>query len=142
MLKSALVVLLGLVLMAAGTACKGKGGEAGGAKAGPSDDGYFKIEPQHDLGSRVGAKVRLDGRISNLPWQHMIHWPDGYSQMAYFDFELGRQTVLYAKSAIACPGPLTVWGTVVKIQGESKRPGSQEPIVEYHILVDRFECAK
>jgi hypothetical protein len=142
MIRSALVVLLGLTLMAAGTACRGRDGEAGDAKAGPGDDGYFKIEPQHDLGGRVGAKVKLEGRISNVPWQHMIRWPEGYPQIAYFDFELGRQTVLYSKSAIACPGPLTVWGTVLKIQGETKRPGSDEPVVEYHILVDRFECAR
>lgn len=142
MIRSTLVVMLGLMLMAAGTACRGRDGEAGDAKAGPGEDGYFKIEPQHDLGSRIGAKVKLEGRISNVPWQHMIHWPEGYPQIAYFDFELGRQTVLYSKSAIACPGPMTVWGTVLKIQGETKRPGSDEPVVEYHILVDRFECAR
>ncbi|GEM_PF-1054015 len=142
MSKSALVVVLGLILMAAGTACRGKGEQAAGAKPGREGDGYFKIEPQDDLGSRVGAKVRLEGRISAMPWQHMIHWPEGTTEMAYFDFELGRQTVLYAKSAISCPGNMTVWGTVVKIQGESKRPGSDAPAVEYHILVDRFECAK
>ncbi|MDD8025477.1 MAG: hypothetical protein PHI34_03105 [Acidobacteriota bacterium] len=129
--KTVLVTLLGFALMAAGGSCRR-----------PGPEGYFKINPQDDLGGHVGGKVVLEGRVSKTPWQHMIHWPDGYSEIAYFDFELGRQTVLYAKKPVDCPGFLTVWGKVIEIRGESKRPGSDAPAVEYQILVDRFECAK
>jgi hypothetical protein len=141
--KFALAVGLSLVLMAAGNSCRGKKEDgAGGAKAGPKSSAYFKINPQDDLGARVGGKVVLEGRLAKTPWQHMIHWPEGYTETAYFDFELGRQTVLYAKAPLDCPGALTVWGTVIEIRGETKRPGSNAPAVEYHILVDRWECAK
>ncbi len=142
MTKLVLVAFLGIFLMAAGSSCRGGSDTAGEKPATPASDGYAKIGPQDDLGAKVGQKVVIEGRLAKTPWQHMIHWPEGYGQIAYFDFELGRQTVLYAKTAVDCPGFLTVWGTVVEIRGESKRPGSDAPAVEYHILVEKVECAK
>lgn len=142
MTKLVLVALLGTVLMAAVVSCRGGSGPDDEKPASPASGEYFKIGPQDDLGAKVGRKVVLEGRLSMTPWQHMIHWPDGYGQIAYFDYELGRQTVLYSKSPLDCPGFLTVWGTVLEIKGESKRPGSDAPAVEYHILVDRFDCRK
>ncbi len=142
MTKLALVAYLGMFLMAAGSSCRGGNDAAGEKPVTPASDAYTKIGPQDDLGAKVGQKVVIEGRLAKTPWQHMIHWPEGYGQIAYFDFELGRQTVLYAKAAVDCPGFLTVWGTVVEIRGESKRPGSDAPAVEYHILVEKVECAK
>jgi hypothetical protein len=142
MTKIVLIAFLGGVLMAAGSSCRGGADAAGEKPAAPASGAYAKIGPQDDLGAKVGQKVVIEGRLSKTPWQHMIRWPEGYGEIAYFDFELGRQTVLYAKAPVDCPGFLMVWGTVVEVRGESKRPGSDAPAVEYHILVEKIECAK
>jgi hypothetical protein len=142
MAKMMLAAMLGLALLATGNSCRKGGDPAADGKAGQAAESYFRIGPQDDLGAKVGRQVVLEGRLALTPWQHMIHWPDGYTEMAYFDYELGRQTVLYAKAPLACPGFLTVWGTVIEVKGESKRPGADTPAVEYQLLVEKFECAK
>ncbi|MCX6561158.1 MAG: hypothetical protein NTZ26_11690 [Candidatus Aminicenantes bacterium] len=142
MAKMVLAALMGLVLLATGNSCRKGGDAAADGKAGQAAESYFRIGPQDELSGRVGGKVVLEGRLAKTPWQHMIHWPEGTTEMAYFDYELGRQTVLYAKAPVVCPGFLTVWGTVVEVKGETKRPGSDAPAVEYHILVEKLECAK
>ena len=142
MTKMILVAFMGAVLAAACGSCRGGADAAAKKPAEPAAATYAKIGPQDDLGAKIGQKVVIEGRLAKTPWQHMIRWPEGYGEIAYFDFELGRQTVLYAKAPIECAGFLTVWGEVVEIRGESKRPGSDAPGVEYHILVEKVECAK
>jgi hypothetical protein len=142
MTKTIIAALLGLVLLTVGISCRKGGDKAAAGKAGPAAESYFRIGPQDELSRHVGGRVVVEGRLAKTPWQHMIHWPEGYTEMAYFDYELGRQTVLYAKAPVVCPGFLTVQGTVVEVKGETKRPGSDAPAVEYHILVEKLECAK
>ena len=107
--------------------------------AGPK---YAPVGAWEGLTEYNGMAVVLEGQISKTPWQHMISQPKGFPEISYFDFHKGNQTVLYSKTAIDCPGPLRVWGTVIEIKGESKRPGSEAPVVEYQIKVDRWECRK
>ena len=127
--------LTGLLLLAllAAAACA--------AKQDPDRD-YVRVGPSDSLSKLKDARVILDGRLAAVPWQHLIRIPEGYGAPAYFDFGENRQTVLYAKDAILCPAGVTVWGRVIEIRGESKRPGSDTPGVEYQILVDRWECAR
>ncbi|MBN2353744.1 MAG: hypothetical protein JXD23_14320 [Spirochaetales bacterium] len=88
-----------------------------------------------------GRKVEIAGRISDTPWQHLIGNPDGFPYSYYFDVE-DFQIVVYSKSPIACPGPLLVRGTVVKVQGSSKRSDTKADAswVEYHLAADSWEC--
>lgn len=106
------------------------------------DRDYIRVGPSEGLAGFKDVRIVLVGRLSAVPWQHMIRIPEGYGEPAYLDFGENRQTVLYAKAAINCPAALTVWGRVVEIRGESKKPGSDAPAVEYQIVVDRWECAK
>ena len=130
------IVLLGLLLLLPAAACRDSRGPA------DQDQGYLRLGINEPLSKHAGAKVSLEGRLAQVPWQHIIRRPEGYAEMSYFDFEPGRQTVLYAKTPIDCPNALTVWGRVVEIRGESKRPGSDAPLVEHHLIVDRWKCGK
>jgi hypothetical protein len=130
------IVLLGLLLLLSAAACRDSEGPVDQAQI------YLRLGFNEPLSKHAGAKVTLEGRLSKVPWQHMIRWPEGYTEMYYFDFELGQQTVLYAKTPIDCPNALTVWGQVVEIRGESKRPGSDAPVVEHHLIIDRWQCGK
>jgi hypothetical protein len=107
-----------------------------------SDRDYVRVGPSDSLSMFKDVRVIMEGRLAAVPWQHLIRIPEGCGAPAYLDFGENRQTVLYSKEPISCPASLTVWGRVIEIRGESKRPGSDAPTVEYQILVDRWECAK
>jgi hypothetical protein len=103
--------------------------------------GYARLESADGLGAFEGQRVEIRGRISETPWQHLIGNPEGYDYSYYFDVG-DFQIVLYTKAGLDCAGELTVRGTVVRIQGSSKRPGSKadESYVEFHIAADAWEC--
>lgn len=101
---------------------------------------YVTVEPGEGLGDHRDQAIRVEGRISQIPWQHLIHPPEGYGQFYYFDYGKGLQTVIYARTPIECDGALTLWGTVLTVGGKSKRPGGKETGVEYQLRIDRWEC--
>lgn len=101
---------------------------------------YVTVEPDEGLSDHKDQAVRVEGRISQIPWQHMIKNPEGCSRFYYFDYGKGLQTVIYSKDPIECGGTLTLWGTVLTITGESKRPGSKQTVTAYQLQVDRWEC--
>jgi hypothetical protein len=92
-----------------------------------------------DLRSRVGEKVVLVGRVSQMPWQHMIRG-DLKKQAAYIDLEGRGQIVAYAKGSISCPGAVVLRGTVLLTEGSSKRPGSKEVCSEVQLDVESWQC--
>jgi len=100
---------------------------------------YISMTDSYRLQEYVDKKVKVTGRISDMPWQHLIGNFEKYSEIYYFDIK-EDQIVIYSKMAILCSSSLTIYGTVVKVTGKSKRPGSNEEYTEYHILVDRWEC--
>ncbi len=89
----------------------------------------------------IGKEITLRGRISRIPWQHLIGMFDGYPMNDYFDIEGGSQIVIYFKESITCTGPVEVRGTVVEVGGGSKRPGKADATYkELHLLVDSWKC--
>ena len=135
--------LIVLAVMTGVLAAACRPSKSGGAGEGtPGSPSYAKIAPNAALGPLNNTLVEIEGRISRLPWQHIIGAPEGYREMYYFDLEGGAQIVIYAKTPIACEGPLTVWGRVIEIEGQSKRPDTKAQVSEYHIAVDRWECRK
>jgi hypothetical protein len=98
---------------------------------------YKKIFDPFDLKKFARKKVVVEGTISEMPWQHLIGYIENYNKIYYFDIN-NDQIVIYSKDQISCTGKIKVYGTVVKIDGESKRPGSNEAYTEYHILVDKW----
>jgi hypothetical protein len=105
--------------------------------------GYTQLDSAHDMQFYVNRMVALRGRISDTPWQHLMGNPPGLDRTYYFDVD-DFQIVIYAGEPIACDGPLTVRGLVMKIQGPPKRVGAKvdETYVEYHLAVDGWECGE
>ena len=97
------------------------------------------IDNAGDLHKYAGRKVTAVGKKSDLPWQHLIDPPDTHPDIVYFDMR-EIQIVVYADELIDCRGELAVTGTVVELEGTSKRPGSKEIHTEYHIVADTWEC--
>ncbi|NMC07157.1 MAG: hypothetical protein GYA24_18215 [Candidatus Lokiarchaeota archaeon] len=94
-----------------------------------------------DLKSQVGKQVTIKGKISNVPWQHIIGSFQGYGLQEYFDLEDKSQIVIYLKAAIPERGMISVTGKLVEVKGGSKRPGAakSEPFSEYHVTVDSWK---
>ncbi|MFC1615665.1 PspC domain-containing protein [Patescibacteria group bacterium] len=86
-------------------------------------------------------QVSLDGRVSDLPWQHMIDIPDTHPNVYYFDLaDDSDQLVIYSRKDINCEDLFWIEGDYITIEGESKRPGSDEKVSELQVLVESFEC--
>ncbi|MFC1809951.1 hypothetical protein ACFLZH_00460 [Patescibacteria group bacterium] len=96
--------------------------------------------PNAKLQLTVGEPVELVGALSDQPWQHMIDIREDYPYIAYIDFEDGDQLVVYTKVLLVCPGEVSLKGTVIEIEGQSKRPGSEEKFVEVQITADEVLC--
>ena len=96
-----------------------------------------------DLMSQVDKQVTIKGKISKIPWQHMITTVKGYPLNEYFDLEDKTQIVIYLKEAIPERGLISITGKVVGVKGGSKKPGAakSEPYVEYHVAVDSWKKA-
>ena len=90
----------------------------------------------------VGQKVELEGKLSDLPWQHLINFSDTHKEIQYFDLVNGDQIVVYSQNPIECAKKMKLSGKVIEVIGKSKRPGDTSEIeyVEYQILVDDWEC--
>jgi len=102
---------------------------------------YVRLSSAQALSQYDGRKVEIAGRVSRTPWQHMIGNPAGFPYSEYFDVG-NYQIVVYSKTPLDCPGAIIVRGTVIKLQGSSKRPGTKadESFIEYHLAADAWEC--
>ncbi len=96
-----------------------------------------------DLSKLVDKEVTVTGKVSDVPWQHMIASVKGYPLSEYFDLDDKYQIVIYLKSPINEKGRISVTGKVIGVHGGSKRPGAakSEPYTEYHIAVDAWRLA-
>jgi len=95
-----------------------------------------------ELQKLVGKKIDIIGKISEIPWQHLIEFSDSHKIIQYFDLESGDQIVVYSQDSIDCQNTVKLSGEVIKVIGKSKRPGnvSDSVFIEYQLLVDDWEC--
>ena len=95
-----------------------------------------------ELQKQVGKKIEIMGKISDVPWQHLIDFSDTHKIIQYIDLVSGDQIVVYSQEPIECSHRLKISGEVIKVIGKSKRPRdtSENVYVEYQILVDDWEC--
>lgn len=96
-------------------------------------------KPRQNLSEYLGFKISLTGRVSEMPWQHLIRIEPDFPHVLYLDWE-GGQTVVYCRELPECGGPIMVTGTVILSEGSSKKPGSVDKYAEYQLLADRVEC--
>ena len=99
---------------------------------------YNRVSYIYELKNHVDGKVVITGKVTNIPWQHLINPPQDYCAINYFDCK-GDQTVVYSKEPIHVREEINVFGKAVKIMGTSKRPGSNDVFVEYHIVAEKWE---
>ena len=92
-----------------------------------------------DWAKHAGGSLAVTGRISQMPWQHLVD-PIPGKQILYLDLEGGHQIVVYSATKPVCPGRVWLTGRVVEVAGAGKRPGSTERFVEYQLDVSRWEC--
>ncbi len=94
------------------------------------------------LKDKVGKKIAIKGKISDIPWQHMIKDVENHNHIYYFDLEDGDQIVIYSKTELNCAESLLITGEVIEVRGKTKRPGKIDDVtyIEYHIVIDDWEC--
>jgi hypothetical protein len=94
------------------------------------------------LSEMVGRQAVIEGKISNIPWQHLIHIPKEGQQPVYVDIiGTSLQTVAYVGGSIACRSHVLLEGTVLGVTGGPKRPGEGGAThTEYQLKVDRWRC--
>ena len=86
-------------------------------------------------------RVRFEAKVSEIPWQHLISRPEGYSHIAYLDFD-GIQIVAYFRErpAVRTGQALNIAGQAIEVRGQNKRPGSSDVHVELQIKVEKFQA--
>jgi hypothetical protein len=101
-------------------------------------------DTQMNFSDKVDQKVTVTGKISNIPWQHIITTVKGYPLSEYFDLDDKTQIVIYLKTAISERGHVAITGKVIGVKGGSKRPGAakSEPYTEYQVAVDEWKPVK
>jgi hypothetical protein len=105
-------------------------------------DDYVLLEDTSSIYQYADKKISLVGELSDIPWQHMIAYVEGHPYSEYFDIP-GYQIVIYSKTQIKCQGKVKLYGTVLKVQGKGKRPDPGDDLyTEYHLVVDKWECAQ
>jgi hypothetical protein len=103
---------------------------------------YTEVSSLENLKEYLDKKVRITGKISNEPWQHLMAPTDSFPISTYFDVG-DIQTVIYSKKQLACEnGESAIWidGTVIEVKGKGKGSKAEEDYIEYHINADSWKC--
>lgn len=93
-----------------------------------------------DFAASVGKEVVVEGRVSRVPWQHLVLSLPGKTP-EYFDPDSGPQLVVYSATPLPAGPHLRLTGTVLRAGGPPKRPGSKidDPeYVEYQVDVSSW----
>lgn len=89
-------------------------------------------------GWTAGRRVVVTGRVSNVPWQHLIDARRA-AEAVYVDVDDGVQVVAYVRGELPTSGRLRLVATVLRSEGGAKRPGSSERHVELQLDVLAWE---
>ena len=80
----------------------------------------------------VGNNVRIQGKISNVMWQHFTIKTNEYPYMQYIDVNETFQIVVYSKEEITCK-------TNIELKGELFKVGNKGDDPRYKIHDEFFE---
>ena len=100
------------------------------------------VEKKIDLEKKVGEKITLIGRVSNVMWQHFNVNIQDYPHINYMDLDDTHQIVVYSKEPIICKNIIELSGEVIKIDTKNNDPKSKihDGFVEYQLIVDSWKC--
>lgn len=88
-----------------------------------------------------GDRVTVVGKVSQVPWQHMVDVRPGKTA-EYFDLPGGGQIVVYVAGNLPPGKKLELSGRVLVLEGTSKRPGSKEVATERQLDVESWKAAE
>lgn len=91
--------------------------------------------------AQKGERVTVVGKVSQMPWQHMIDVRPGKTA-EYFDLPSGGQIVVYVAGTLPPGKKLELTGKVLVIEGTSKRPGSKEVATERQLDVESWRAVE
>lgn len=92
-------------------------------------------DQEQDISNFNNRIVFMSGKISDIPYQHMISIPKNYENASYLDINK-NQLVIYTKTPVKSNKKIELIGKVILLGGTSKRPGSKQKYSEYQIIVD------
>ncbi|MBN1948036.1 MAG: hypothetical protein JW797_20375 [Bradymonadales bacterium] len=103
---------------------------------------YLSIPKGASLFEHEGKKVAIIGRVSRTPWQHLIDSIESHPCITYLD--LGKnQIVVYSQDPLPEQGDIEIRGTLFRLVGSSKRPGSTDRYTEIQLVADSWSlCEK
>ncbi len=87
-----------------------------------------------------GKVVQFEAKFADEVFQHMIDTELPYERMFYADSDRFGQLVVYSNVVTdECDG-MILTGTVIKIEGQTKRPGSDELYAERQLIAEDIVC--
>ena len=95
-----------------------------------------------DLERNVGKKVKIQGKISNVMWQHFTIKTIEHPYMNYIDLNETLQIVAYSKEEINCKTNVELTGELIKVgtKGTDPRQKIHDEFFEYQLIVDSWKC--
>lgn len=95
---------------------------------------YDEVQDISKFENRV---IFMRGKISEIPYQHLIKIPEGYANISYLDIK-NNQIVVYTKEPVKPEKKIELIGKVISVEGLSKKPGSDDKVSEYQLIADYF----
>lgn len=97
-----------------------------------------------DLENKVGKKVKILGKVSNVMWQHMFAGHPSHTVENYIDLEGNCQIVVFTKQKIICKNRVEIIGKVVVVESDVGNPNVKihDEFREYQIIADSWKCVE
>jgi len=100
------------------------------------------LTKRSDLERNVGKKVKIQGKISNVMWQHFTMKTINHPYMNYIDLDETLQIVVYSKEEITCKTNVELIGELIKVGNKENDPRYKihDEFFEYQLIVDSWKC--
>jgi hypothetical protein len=112
---------------------------AASAAQADAEESRIMIKSMAELSAAVGKEVEIEGRVSKIPWQHLVGDVPGKTP-EYFDLQGGGQIIVYVPKDFSCRGRAKLFGKVIEIEGGGKGQKIEERFVEHHLDVSSWNC--
>ncbi len=100
------------------------------------------LNKRSDFEQHVGKKVKIQGKISNVMWQHLTIITKDHPYMKYVDIDETFQVVAYSKEEITCETNVELMGEIIKVGNKESDPKYKihDEFFEYQVIVDSWKC--
>ncbi|MBY9004207.1 MAG: hypothetical protein KGD73_09575 [Candidatus Lokiarchaeota archaeon] len=100
------------------------------------------LTKRSDFERNVGKKVKFQGKISDIMWQHFTIKTGEHPYMKYIDVNETFQIVVYSKQEITCKTNIELTGELIKVgnKGNDPRYKIHDEFFEYQLIADSWKC--